>query len=582
MAKTYLEVLPGAKLALVDASESVGGTWAAERLYPGLKTNNLVGSYEFSDFPMEPDRYGLREGQHIPGQVVHRYLSDFVAHYGIPVRLRTEATSATIQDDGRWALTYRTRPCAVEGPEATTSIAEGRLVAARLVLATGLTSEPSIPKFIGQQDFNGCIMHSKQLKSRSKELSDAEVVVVLGGNKSAWDVCYSAATSGAQVHMVMRPTGGGPSRVWPVALRLLGLFATSIARLSSTRACSWLDPAPFGGNGWLAWLLHRTALGRAVCALFWAHLDERVNASNGYDKHPGTRPLRPWTSTFWMGNSLSIHNYDTNWFDLARKGKIQVHIADVTHLGERAAYLSDGTRIDTDMIVCCTGWKAEPTIKFLPEGLGAQLGLPCSTLPSGHMENNDEEVIAQEARRQLLRDIPYLRHKPVSKAPRNKSLEGKGEEDASLRSDRAVSYRLYRFLVPWQPRFLETRNFAVIGAHLSIHAVLLAQVQALWITAYFQDRLPNLARSDPQALARARSDAFLHAEYERLRHPPEAGGSGEHFPDLVFDSIPYVDMLLRDMGLQTRRKGNWWKEMIEPYRLSDYRAIAQEWQALWI
>ena len=57
MGKTYLEASPDAKMVIFDGAASIGGTWAKERLYPGLKTNNLLGKYEFSDFPMTPERF---------------------------------------------------------------------------------------------------------------------------------------------------------------------------------------------------------------------------------------------------------------------------------------------------------------------------------------------------------------------------------------------------------------------------------------------------------------------------------------------------------------------------------------------
>ena len=63
MAKTFLEVHPSSNIVILDYADSVGGTWASERLYPGLKTNNIVGSYEFSDFPLVPKQYGIEPGQ---------------------------------------------------------------------------------------------------------------------------------------------------------------------------------------------------------------------------------------------------------------------------------------------------------------------------------------------------------------------------------------------------------------------------------------------------------------------------------------------------------------------------------------
>ncbi|KAH8900266.1 FAD/NAD(P)-binding domain-containing protein [Thozetella sp. PMI_491] len=566
MAKTYLEVCPGANVAVMDSSATVGGTWAQERLYTGLKTNNIVGSYEFSDFPLDVERYGMKQGQHIPGEVVHRYLCDFVAHYRLPVRLRAAVTSATLLDTGKWSVRYR-----IAG-EGQTDMAqpETEVIAAKLVLATGLTSEPFIPTFRGQDMFCGPILHSKQLKSRGKEIEAAKTVVVLGGNKSAWDVCYSAARAGSQVHMVMRPSGGGPSRVWPAIVRLFGFFKTSISRLSSTRIWSLLDPAPFGSSWLLRWLLHRTRLGEWICAWFWWHLDRQVDLANGYDNDPRTKPLRPWTSTAWMGNSLGVHNYDTSWLELARQGKIIVHTSEISELSTDAVHLQDGTRIATDMVVCCTGWKAEPTIQFSPEGIASHLGIP-TTHSGSNGEVAAESTLKREVQARILAETPFLRQaaRSLPQQPGPGDVKGGSESNSE-----PSSYYLYRFLVPWQPRFLESRNFAVIGAHLSIHATILAQAQALWITAFFQNKIPHLKDPSPETLRRVKYETFYHAEYERLRHPREAGGSGDRYPDLVFDSIPYVDMLLEDMGLRARRKGAWWRELFEPYRVNDYRGLA--------
>jgi hypothetical protein len=44
-------------------SRHIRGVWVVERLYPGLKTNNLVGTYEFGDFPMTEALFGVKSGQ---------------------------------------------------------------------------------------------------------------------------------------------------------------------------------------------------------------------------------------------------------------------------------------------------------------------------------------------------------------------------------------------------------------------------------------------------------------------------------------------------------------------------------------
>jgi cation diffusion facilitator CzcD-associated flavoprotein CzcO len=192
-------------VVLMDSARSVGGTWAAERLYPGLKTNNVVGSYEFSDFPLDLDRYALKPGQHIPGPVVHRYLIDCAHHFELShlIRLQTMVDAAALHHGRDWLVDY----CATSGAHQQ----RAQLVASRLVLATGVTSVHNTPSFPGQHTFRGTIFHAWHLGEHTAHLASARSVVVLGGNKSAWDAWYTACQVGAQVHMVMRPSGGGPS-----------------------------------------------------------------------------------------------------------------------------------------------------------------------------------------------------------------------------------------------------------------------------------------------------------------------------------------------------------------------------------
>ena len=65
---------------------------------------------------------------------------------------------------------------------------------------------------------------------------------------------------------------------------------------------------------------------------------------------------------------------------------------------------------------------------------------------------------------------------------------------------------------------------------------------------------------------------------------------------MAFDAIPYVDMLLRDLGLDWRRKVKvenaketgfagwravkaWWREVFWPYGPGDYIGLVDEWRA---
>ncbi|KAM5349440.1 hypothetical protein ACJ41O_005945 [Fusarium nematophilum] len=580
MAKTYREAHSEANILILDYAESVGGTWANERLYPGLKTNNLVGTYEFSDFPLVPEKYGIEPGQHIPGHVVYRYLCDFCDSFGLTsmVRLRTKVESATLLPNGDWQVSTQTVEVFTSGETTVNDelSKRGVIVTPRLVLATGLTSEPFMPALPGQEIFKGQIFHAKDFKARAKDLAGAQTVVAIGGNKSAWDVCYTSwVRFGAKAHMVMRRSGGGPGWCWPA--RMKG-YLVSISAVSATRLFSWLDPNPYGQSAWpIRALVNRTWLGRKLSELFWRHLDDKVTRLNAYDDSPGTAILKPWSSTFWMGNSLSIHNYESSWFDLAKHGQITAHAAEVSRLSETAVHLSDGTVIEADALICCTGWETKPNIQFFPDGLADRLGFP------GPESGN--QALEAKAKAEILRAAPVLRSQPARQLPATFS-----PEHVKLASTAPVSYktatpsspfRLYRFMLPCDADIIRRQNFAVIGAHITLHTVILAQTQALWITAFFDNKIPQLATSSQQVpnLDEIQRDTFYHTEYQRLRRPKETGGMGDRCPDLVFDSIPYVDLLLSDLNLRRYRKPSWYREITEPYRLCDFEGLVEEWRS---
>lgn len=562
MGRTYLEINPKANVLIIDSASTVGGVWAKERLYPGLRTNNLLGTYEFSDFPMTCERFGAKPGEHIPGEVVHEYLSQFVDHFNLRSRLRLgkRVTAAELLDDGKFLL--RLAPPKYgkpDGPELRSILTD------RLVIATGLTSEPHIPSFHGEDKFNREIFHVKELRQRSDSLSAAREVVVLGGNKSAWDTCYAAAQQGAQVHMVIRPGGGGPSFLWPIFISPLKI---SVQRVAATRIFTWFDPCIWAEHsGWIGRIrrfLHQTFVGRKLVTHFWMLLQYLAHNLLHYDDDFETRKLKPWVNPFWMGNSLSIHNYPTPWLNLVREGKIKVHIADVTELSEGVVHLSDDVKLRTDVLICCTGWKARPPLKFLPEHLPSILGLE---------DDSDKEMVRQ-ARSEVLTRIPAFRTGPERRTLTPGMQHRTANQDEKF--ERPSRYQLYRFVVPSTAECLARRNVAFVGAHLALHAVMIAQLQALWVTAFFMNEMPHL-QWESADLGKIYYETVLHNEYTRIRHPHVAGGVGERCPDLTFDCLPYMDLLGKDLGLRKFRKSSIWAEVFHRYTPADYQNMIEEW-----
>ncbi|KIW89296.1 uncharacterized protein Z519_10149 [Cladophialophora bantiana CBS 173.52] len=556
MAKTYSEVCPDASMLIIDSAKSIGGTWAKERLYPGLKTNNIIGSYEFGDFPMTPEKFGVKAGQHIPGAVVHEYLCQFAEKFGLVsrMRLQTKVETAELQETGEWLLQVRGENTGNDGPSS--------LRAMRLVVATGLTSEPYVPNYAGREQFTGNFFHSRQLRDRAQDIRTSEEVVVVGANKSAWDVCYSAATSGAHVSMVIRPEGGGPSWVWPV---MFSPFKLSLQRMATTRFFTLFEPciwAESSGFNLARRLLHRTWLGRQLVRLFWKILSNPVLSANGYHTHPELRKLKPWTSMFWMGNSLGVHNYDRNWFEFVKQGRITVHVADITSLAGNKVQLSNGEVLLADTFVCCTGWRVVPPIRFMPPNAAAQLGLP-------GQDTAGIKYLVRKAEEEIYRTVPELRSGPLRVLP-----EASAPVSVSGKTLAHRPYRLYRFMIPPAKAFLDQRNIAFIGAHLALNATTVAQAQALWITAFFQREIPKLKPSSI-TYQDIEYQTILQSEYCRLRHPPAGGGAGERCPDLVFDGLLYTDLLLQDIEIENFRKDGLWQELFGRYLPRDYAGMTR-------
>ena len=175
------------------------------------------------------------------------------------------------------------------------------------------------------------------------------------------------------------------------------------------------------------------------------------------------------------------------------------------------------------------------------------------------------------------RDQVLTKRGSLATAPVRQSVEKLETPDNSSKSGQTGPYRLYRYVVPADAEFMRDRNIAFLGMDLSVHAIMVAQVQALWITAFFENEIQGLHPKEFQQ-DQIELDTAIHVEYQKLRRPRAAGGHGARFPDLIFDSVPYVDMLMQDLGMKMRRKKGIFEELFTPYRLRDYRDLVREWK----
>lgn len=365
--------------------------------------------------------------------------------------------------------------------------------------------------------------------------------------------------------------------------------------------CTWAED---GGYLGIRSFWHGTALGRAITKAFWNILGNDVISLCKFDSHPEMAKLKPWTQAFHTGCSFSILNYDTDFFELVRNGTVKVHIADISHLSPHKVHLADENKtvLDSDAFLCVSGWKHIPPIKFLPEGLEKELGLP--HLPPKEPSPDDlasQSALFERADKEILSRFPRLRELPVfnkNYVPLSEqkvfSSDDTGDAADNSNSDeeeitpttRLTPMLLYRFMTPPQPRFLRTKDVAFCGYSMNFSNAITAHIEGLWISAFFDGRL---ARDPSVAVADVREEAppgdfhptvdelqyrtVLHNRTGKWRYPTDYG---EKYPDFIFDAVPYMDMLMADLGLQIHRKKGWFSEMVDPYGPEDYSNINEE------
>ena len=493
----------------------------------------MHGSYEYPEFPMSYDKYGVGPNEHIPAAVLHQYLTDYAKHFGVFDRMQFGTRLESVSPDSHdgWTVTI------------SSAKGVGALHTKRLILATGLTSSPNCPSYAGQETFTSPFFHAKNFCERRETLFTSKNAVVIGGGKSAFDVAYAYTEAGVHVDLIIRPDGNGP--VW-LSQPFVTPLKQKMEELLHTRFLTWFSPTPWGGEDGFSLIrnfLHRTKVGQILVHTFWHLLSSGVVEDNGYDDYgsPNLAALKPWYSAFWTGSGLSIHNFDSDLFQAARENKITVRIANISHLHGNEVHLSTKDVIRADVVVCATGWKKGPSFKFEQTDMK----------PSG-LNDADMDRLATAADHKILTMFPGLKDQPVLRR----------------KPAKANPMRLYRFIVP--PAFIEKRNLAFAGGISSVSTSICASIQGLWISAYMDGKLKRFPKTAEEVI----DESFLHSQWGKWRYPC---GYGASIPDFAFDALPYFDLLLHDLGLKNHRKSSPMAELIEPYKPRDYAKLVSEW-----
>jgi cation diffusion facilitator CzcD-associated flavoprotein CzcO len=276
-AKTYTELTPETNLLILESRPTVGGVWAAQNLYEGIKTNNLVGTYEFSDFPLlGVSKYGVPEGSHIPGRVMYEYLKDYAVHFDIFRLIQFYMDVKEVEKlDGGWKITA----IKTNNDDST----EGKVYQCnKLIMCNGLASTPRPISIPGHEYFDRPIFNHGGLQDQAPAVAkDPEVknVTIVGASKIGYDATWLMASHGKKVDWIVRESGGGAVWMSPPWIPL-GPWMVMLEHVVTTRFFTWFSPCIWGhfdGFNWIRRLLHGTPVGRWVTHNFWEQQRVRCN-----------------------------------------------------------------------------------------------------------------------------------------------------------------------------------------------------------------------------------------------------------------------------------------------------------------
>lgn len=142
-AKFYLDIHPNCKLILLEKDASVGGVWNQSRVFDTFYTQSPFGTWEYSDMSMpQPPEEDMFNGV-FKAKYTSQYLEDYIdrrVYAGQTIRQRTRFNfhvQHITKESGEWA---------VSGRDATGKVV---IQSAKLIIASGLTSVPNMPRLPG-------------------------------------------------------------------------------------------------------------------------------------------------------------------------------------------------------------------------------------------------------------------------------------------------------------------------------------------------------------------------------------------------------------------------------------------------
>lgn len=304
----------GLSADVFEGRSEIGGQWAYQAtpdssgelqssMYEGVILNSCRDTTGFSDFPIDPARHG----DYFTHREMHRYILEYASHFGLEkhISLSTKVLvcEPSTSSPGKWTVRFQKRDAEPE---------EG--VYDSVISASGFNSIPLVPEFRNRKAYEGEFLHSHYYRTPGR--FEGKRMVIIGAGSCAVDMASELAPSCREVHFVTR------RGAWIIPRFVLG----KPAEAWDNRATQILVPAAV--SEWMQTVL--------------------LNLVQG--KHPPE--LQPKHRLMQQNPTLR-----TEFIERVRTGTIKVHRAEVESFDETGVILSNGTKLEADVVLSCTGYK---------------------------------------------------------------------------------------------------------------------------------------------------------------------------------------------------------------------------------
>ena len=347
----------GVPTIILERNERAGDSW--RRRYKSLCLHDPVW-YDHLPYLPFPDHWPV----FTPKDKLGDWLESYVKIMELDYWTRATCTSARYDEaKGEWVVEVD------RDGEAVT------LRPKQLVLATGMSGIPNMPKVPGMDVFKGAIQHSSQ--HPGPDGLQGKKVVVIGSNNSAHDICAALWEHDVDVTMVQRSSTHVVKSDTLMELALGDLYSEKALANGVTTDMADLIFASIPYKVLPAIQKPQADETKRRDADFYARL-----ARAGFDVDFGADDTGLFMKYLRRGSGYYI---DVGASELVADGSIKLAKGQIARLTENAVVLEDGTELPADLVIFATGygsmngWAAQLISQEVADKVGKCWGLGSDT-----------------------------------------------------------------------------------------------------------------------------------------------------------------------------------------------------------